>query len=662
MANATGSFRPRLNPDVFFVPLDDGQGTYCLSGGDVLTLTGASTYDWLERLAPHLDGRYRVDELTANLTRSRRQMVEALIGALDDANLVRDVGRDEPHGLTDAELAAYAGEIAFLDSFADSPGRRFERYRDTRTLVIGSGPVAVEMVRAALETGVRTATIAVPENRSIDLTGLDCAVARLDPDLDGLPALIAEFDLVLHAVDGTEPERALAVDRLCAEWRIRCVQAVILGDAAWIGPVTDPDRDEIRWEHLWRRLRPEAGSAVPTPFLTGPVPAIIATQAVFAAFEHVTGVVEPGARAGAVRLCLESLSTGSHAVPAHPLTSETTAPGEAEFLARLAVLENGAALSDDEFGERSETVEDDRVGVFGTVGERSFDQLPLRVSTATVADPVGLLGERAPLVAVAAGWDHARVRHAAARRAIELYCSLMVDRRRLIRADGRPLSASAEPSDAYTFGKALPDGSVRRVPATLVFPALAGGADDYRLPVGTASATTWSDAVDAALLDHCRALSIARAAMNGATHPIIDLASAALDRPAIHYLELLGVTQPAVTAHDVTTLPGVNAVRLDTDDGRCWYGVGLSTAEALGDALARTLLSYQVRFADVPYADPDVAAIVPAPLAADTAARRPALLGALAHGGAVPTVVPLDHDPAVHAILPYVARVVLLDD
>ncbi|MEV6566969.1 hypothetical protein [Streptomyces kronopolitis] len=113
--------RPRLKSDVLYVPT--GDGVHVFGAGVDLALRGRSAYQWLDRLAPHLDGSVELDALLGRLPDDKRQAVRALVRQLRAADCLIDAGEDLPHGLTPWELETYASEIAFLDAFRSPPRR-----------------------------------------------------------------------------------------------------------------------------------------------------------------------------------------------------------------------------------------------------------------------------------------------------------------------------------------------------------------------------------------------------------------------------------------------------------------------------------------------------------------------------------------------------------
>lgn len=93
------------------------------------------------------------------------------------------------------------------------------------------------------------------------------------------------------------------------------------------------------------------------------------------------------------------------------------------------------------------------------------------------------------------------------------------------------------------------------------------------------------------------------------------------------------------------------------------HGAGFTAAEAVEAGLGRLLLAWQADNAGQPEYAP-APAVNLRTSAADTRAdalRHAPFVEALHTAGAVAVAVPLDGDPAVQAVLPYLVRVVLLD-
>ena len=70
----------KLRDDACYAPTSEG---ICIltNGGDVV-LTGPSIFQWVDRLAPYLDGTHTLAELTASMPAGRRDMTERIINTL----------------------------------------------------------------------------------------------------------------------------------------------------------------------------------------------------------------------------------------------------------------------------------------------------------------------------------------------------------------------------------------------------------------------------------------------------------------------------------------------------------------------------------------------------------------------------------------------------
>ncbi|WP_328874456.1 hypothetical protein OHT76_32815 [Streptomyces sp. NBC_00287] len=573
MQSTIAAMRPRMRTGVFFTPTPEGDGVLLTKGSEIVTFQGASTYAWLEKLSPHLDGRHSLGDLTASMRPATREMVERLVGALHDAGLVRDVGEDAEHSLTERELEEYGAEIAFVEAFRESPALRFERYRRTRLLIVGSGSVLAAAGEGALLTGV--AQVRTLDAGSLDATELQRAVEAAD--------------LVLYAADRVDPGLLATVDLSCAELGRTLIPVTLLGEEAWVGPVCPADRPAMRWGSLWRRLGSPVADAR-SDFLTGPVPGIVANHLVFRAFEYVTGVAEEDTSAGGVvRIDLETLQTSVHRLP--------------------AVSDAG------ELAERVVGLTDERLGVLGPVSEGHYEQFPLRVVRVAVADP---LSPGVSFPVWGAGADFAQAQESALRHGLAAY-------------------------------------AVRSGPGAQ--------AHDEALPVGTAAGATRDAAVERALLDLCLR-GLLGAAVPEEENPLA-LDELELTAGAGRFRDLLLTTGEELSGYALRAPAGVTAYAFrlgDAQTGLVERGVGFTPDEAAESGLGRLLLAHQAHSHGQREYAPSAAVSLWTSAETEAAPERYGpLLDALRADGLDPVVVPLDQDPAVHAVLPHIVRVVLGD-
>ncbi|MEV8632413.1 hypothetical protein AB0395_12225 [Streptosporangium sp. NPDC051023] len=642
--------RPKLKPDVFWVPSENAVSF--VHSGDLFSVSGKSAMPLMDRLAPYLDGQTELDDLVAGLPPEKAEMVTTLVRALADAGLVKDAVTDEPHDLDEDELERYAAEIAYIDHFHSSAARRFQTYRDTPVVVIGSGLTLPALVHAILWSGSRELSVFTTDECETDLDRLAeyCdraterdpqAVIRAVEPLGDLAIAVAAGKLVLHISDLPQPDRARDLDRLCGLADLPIVQGFVAGDEAWT--FARPDATHPGFESAWLRATANRPSPLTgSPFLAGPTAGMLANRVAFTAFRMLTGVIDHAAAERVTLMDLETLHTTEHRGHRHPATLPAAPPTELEFTARMSALLEGERLEEERFSAAAAVCFDHRLGLFSTVDEHELPQLPLWTAQVTLSDPFGRAG-RAPLVR-GAGESLAQSRRDAALAAFALYGALTADPR--VVADGKVY--------ALDLGAGLPE---------LINVSLAHPLIDTSLthrPVGLAAGLDMDEALTSALLDVCLSLTV----------PPPDCPELGPEIGGRHR-ELLGLSGLVVRLHDVTGPLGVPAVAATTVGMPLGMAAGNSTASAAATALSRALLAAQL--ADVPE-EPDLVGPPPAPhlpaeqLGTDRAPERdlgegwrPLVAALNAHGHRV-YALPAGHDPAADAVLPYVVQVVTVHD
>lgn len=634
------SVRPRLRRDTYLIPTEGGARMLTNRGSD--SFEGASIHQWIERLSPYLDGRTTVGALTSTLTDDRRLLVERIVATLMDRGLVRDAGLDHDRP-----------ELDYLDSFTPTASVAYQGFRDAHLLVTGDGPgmdeVVAELADVLTLAGACRVTVA--------------ALA------DALPQ---GSDLVVCAVDGSLAGRTLRLERACQRAEVPLVLGVRDrdSDSGVRGSGSDSGSDELWisvspcWESLWRRRhgwrgQNDGGEAAFTdrPVTGGPlgpaVAAVVASALGMTAFRVATGV-EAGVGT-ATCLSLDTLRTTTHRYLPHlAVGPRRTGPSAAELMERLQRLRTGPALEPGELDAAGAVLLDERLGVLGEVSERDFAQLPLNVAAVTVSSP--------PRLVTGAGPTMGEARWRAVLAGIAGYCATALDPARLTGPTGRAVAVGrARPVDDATrlagrrlWGCRLADGRPRLVAATAVFDA------DM---TGVAARYDWAGAVSAGLFDHCARLTAA--SVTGAVG-LLDPYALRPDDEALAYLEMLAVLGVAPRVYDVTGPLRVPTLAFVARGRTIAYVSAPQPADALADGLRAVLLDEQSSRAGQPeYAPPPVRQLsldtpdvgFATPPDGCTVAQ---VVSALVAAGLDPVVVPLDHDPAVHDVLPYVARVVMV--
>jgi hypothetical protein len=311
--------RPRLRVDAHFTPGPGGAGAFVSVPSQPqlgFALGGRQTYEWLRRIAPFLDGQTTLDDLCRPLDDRRRRHVESLIAVLHERGFVREAAHDEPHTLDEEVRAAYASVIGFIGRTADSPEARFQRYRESDPLVVGSGTLVAPLVGALLSTGVRTVRVVLGRERSTDVARMRaCLSSTLGAAAEGLVQVDAGDDVigaglpppraVLHVTDSPLPERTERLVRLCDRCDAVFGQATVAGDVGVVGPVGEAGEQRAAAVRELASLGANAPEQ-PSPWLIGPVPALIANHLCAAYLKHVTGIANAAAHQ-LVEINLETL-------------------------------------------------------------------------------------------------------------------------------------------------------------------------------------------------------------------------------------------------------------------------------------------------------------------------------------------------------------------
>ena len=701
--------RLKLRDDAYYAPTSEG--ICILTNSGEVVLTGPSIFQWIDRLAPYLDGRHTLVELTAAMPADRKNMVERVIDALRERGVVIEEpeGEGQAHPLTDAERRLYRREIDFLGYFGPSAQQSFHAYRDSTVVVVGAGRMLVETVEAALCSGSRRLRVVLTGECPTDVAVLaECERrSRLrDPDQritraaaevadeEQLSDVVDGADMVIYASDRAAVDRARALDGMCGRVGVPFVTLILAGDEAWLGPFGPVTGERPGWMSAWRRLlaldgtdagrlrRAGAGQdALSTPhgdLWTGAAPTVAANQFIREVVRRLSGTVEQAERFRMTRVDLRSLRTESHPFVPHPFSLPASRPDQADLLAAVARLREGEPLGAEEFSQRVASCLQPRLGVLGEVTERDFAQIPLAVSQLQVSDPVLLLGPGMPLpVVTGAGLSLTDARRAAVLRGLAVYGSLMVDPRRLhVRGDASGLTGDPEEDLAalvagkwsgFLWGWGLADDQPHAIPATAVFPALHGARPGYAPPAGAAAGYDWQYAIRRGLVNQCRLLTLTEIA--SCRHPFtpIEWHEVAMDMRGSRYRSMAEIAGGRLDVYDVTGSARMPTLAFCLDSGTVAYASAFSFGEALRDGLAEVLLWHQAQanreddYAPArvpplpPRGRPSRVAACPAWSTdeATTAAR-------LARLGWSAVVVPLDHDPEVTAsIMPYLVNVVL---
>jgi putative thiazole-containing bacteriocin maturation protein len=665
--------RPRILRDAYFVPIEN-DGVFFRSTHRTLTIRDVPIFPWIERLSPYLDGQHTVDELIARLPDDKRKLITQLVDQLHVHGMVRDLDQDTPHRLTAHELALYEPELAYIESYADSAEHHFERFRETRCLLIGAGPKLDAAWRAALKMGLRSVVALITDEIETDTRALKHAAEarhavddkqsfyceRIAPggtDRVYWRERVEEYSLIVHFAEPGTLARAALIDDVCQEAGRTLLQEVTVGDCSWIGPISMAGAPATCWRAAWGRIEAaaqdvSAGAAKVSPFLTGAVPAIIANQAMFRTFCHLTKSGELDWSMHVLRLDLESLQTSIHRFHPDPASLPAAPLSRDDFLRHIEKLRTRPAQDLREFSQTAIDYLDERAGIFARIDEESSSQLPLRISRVIVNLPFGMRHRRAVF---AGGWDFESARMTAMRRAIETYAAATIDPRRMRQGSNE------------VWGLDLNSGAPVLVSAT----ELRGNdVGDYSLSACVSVATSaesWSSAVTQGLLAVCERLVQSRV-VGAKSLKWLRSDTSNPDPMVARLASLLETAGEQISTCEVDSSLKIPTVAVFAGSQTVAVSCGCSVDAALATGLFRALQRWQaVTAGETHYMPIAVRQILlseklmsePKPIAAGPALTDDDLVRLIRDAGYSVVAVPLDHDPALAGLAPYTLWIIV---
>lgn len=703
--------RPKFQSDTCYIPFHDG--VYLRNNHGGLMLKGKSLHGLLQHLAPILDGNATLDEITDGLDVSQKQMIVNLIEKLYAHHILHDTDQDQPQSIPLSELEAYSSDLAFVASFQDAAAREFMHFFNQRLLIIGSGHCFSSLVQAVLQRGIRHIGVSTEDITTTSVFKQQDVLSASPPEqtMQEIAALpwddeaellhtIQDYDAVLHVSDQPMLPRVQLLNRLCTQQKCVFTQALVIGDHAWVGPLVHPTAKAC-WECAWRRLQSnlipltsrlpryafEAQPSVATdqPHVTKAAASMIANRLLFEVFKYFTQIGDPQDHSQLIDIDLGTFHSESHTFLPHPLCQadqHPVAPTAPQFLEQLRSLQCHPAIDADTFFTSITPCMDELLGILTSADAEDFVQLPLTVYQVRVSNPMLLERQYEPFTVTATDLNATSAGLRASLAACERYLAEIVDRRRLLTpeqvqqqalptiATDQLINPSCPPPahELWTWAFNLHNAQVCLVPTSQVFHALHS---QHRHLRGIASGMNWDEAVRRALLDWCNYLTVDQLAASPQPYPQVDMTKTPLTAEGAHLYQLLNIVCGQFTAYDVTGPLHVPTFAFCVKDEVIAYSTHYDVALALQMGLQQALQHYQsIHFQQPAYAiAPPVnlpgalrgeQRCVPACSCPATGSDQLAwLVQTLQSHKICASVVPLDHDPALVEIFPFVVRVLL---
>lgn len=127
---------PRLANDAIFLP--HGRGTLFRNDANAFILDEDGSYELMRGLAPRLTGTSSLDDICHAHRADLRPTIARLVRLLIDYGILRNDSHHSRRLPADVRTR-FAAQVALLDHLADAPEERFDWFRQSRVLLMGSG-------------------------------------------------------------------------------------------------------------------------------------------------------------------------------------------------------------------------------------------------------------------------------------------------------------------------------------------------------------------------------------------------------------------------------------------------------------------------------------------------------------------------------------------
>ncbi|UKS24548.1 putative thiazole-containing bacteriocin maturation protein [Paenibacillus sp. HWE-109] len=437
MANLNPSMRLKMKRDTFFLP-DPNGSVYFRNNVSSFRMEGAGIDRWIEKLIPIFNGEHRLKDLTDGLPDQHRKQVYGIAEMLYRNGFVRDTSQDTPHLLSEEILQKYASQIEFLDHFGNSGAYRFQSYRQSKVLTVGSGPFLISVISALLESGLPKLHVLVSGSELTDrqrMLELAAHARKTDPEVvieeitlqtegnRNWREAVRPFDSVLFVSQEGDIEELRALHAVCREEKKVFLPAVCLKQAGMAGPLVHPDSEGC-WESAWRSVHESAISKDPELHtFSSTAGALLANVIVFELLKKISGLNDSEQSDPFYLLNLETLEGKWHSFVPHPLVNGRTAVErihdfELQLERKSSKSETGLLPY---FGRLTSA----ESGIFHIWEEGDLKQLPLSQCRVQAIDPLSEGPTTLLSDIVCTDLTHEGARRAAGLSGIEAYVSRM---------------------------------------------------------------------------------------------------------------------------------------------------------------------------------------------------------------------------------------------
>lgn len=429
------STRLKMKRDTFFLP-DSTGNVFFRNNVSTFHMKGQSINQWIEKLTPMFNGEYTLGALTDGLPEPYKERVFDIARILYENGFAKDISEDRPHQLQEDVCQKYASQIEFLENCGDSGAYRFQQYRQSKVLAVGSGAFFLSFVSALLESGLSTLSTMITNVEKTNTERLQELVQHVREsdsevfvhdiaftgDRNSLQQSFQAFDCILYGSSEGNIEELRMFHQICKEENKMFLPAYILNGVGFAGPLVHAENDAC-WESAWRRVHQTVfplNRETHAPSSTAE--ALLANISVFEYFKKFTGITKPSETNRFYLLNLETLEGDWHSFLPHPFVKESI---DIQPLEDFDIAEE-KDISTEEILRLHQFISKES-GVFHIWEEGDLIQLPLAQCKIQVTDllsdgPAYLLPE-----VVCSGFTHTEVRCEVGLRGIESYAAHIIE-------------------------------------------------------------------------------------------------------------------------------------------------------------------------------------------------------------------------------------------
>lgn len=315
---------------------------------------------------------------------------------------------------------------------------RFQSYRQTKVLAVGSGPFLIALISALFVSGMPSVHVLLTGSEPTDqqrMLKLLAHTRKTDPEAtieevtlqsEGISSwreAVRPFDSILFVSQVGDIEELRMLHAICREERKLYLPAVCLQQVGLAGPLVHPDSEGC-WESAFRSIHESAIDKDPQLHtFSSTAGAMLANVIVFQLLNKITEANDAEQSNQFFLLNLQTLEGKWHSFMPHPLVTGCTAAEwihdfERQLERRSSKTENGLLPY---FGRLTSA----ESGVFHLWEEGDLKQLPLSQCRVQAVDPLSEGPARLLTDIICADLTHEGARREAGLTGIEAYVSRM---------------------------------------------------------------------------------------------------------------------------------------------------------------------------------------------------------------------------------------------